>query len=314
MVALRRVPGFHFGVFMAIGEPLECGPGCCLGGPSRAALLPPACAPSANAPRPALPRPLRPVAVPAVYSAERLNRLGARHWRAFASQNYFDPQVAAAAGAGGCCAVAMTRVLRKAAAPCHAQRAAWFSGLPQVACAWGQACRHMAGIVTAAPPPATSFPCVQGIFTSALLSAPLLLVMFVILVRPSAACWPWPPLPPGGSARERQRPPAFRTRHCGPTRTSPTLAACAQVNYLFTTCALLVRMKRKELQVKMRQRRRAGAAGGVAAGRRRQLWGGPPSGCWQRCVGCPEHRALPCWLTSPALPGLPRRDRGGSGG
>ncbi|PRW60822.1 Transmembrane 18 [Chlorella sorokiniana] len=111
VVALRRVPGFHFAVFVGI--------------------------------------------MPIVYCAERINRLAGQHWRAFAKQNYFDP---------------------------------------------------------------------QGIFTSAVLSAPLLLIMFVLLV-----------------------------------------------NYLITTSVLLVRMKRKELEFKARQRRRAeiaaaGAAGGAGGG------------------------------------------------
>ncbi|EFN59942.1 hypothetical protein CHLNCDRAFT_133015 [Chlorella variabilis] len=55
----------------------------------------------------------------------------------------------------------------------------------------------------------------QGIFTSAMLSAPLLLIMFVILV-----------------------------------------------NYLVSTSVLLVKMKRKELEVKARQQHRAAAAAG----------------------------------------------------
>ena len=57
--------------------------------------------------------------MPLVYFAERLNRLGARHWRSFAGQDYFDP---------------------------------------------------------------------HGVFASALLSAPLLLVMFVILVGAVGGC------------------------------------------------------------------------------------------------------------------------------
>lgn len=31
-------------------------------------------------------------AVGIVYMGERLNKLGARHWRSFAGQNYFDPR------------------------------------------------------------------------------------------------------------------------------------------------------------------------------------------------------------------------------
>lgn len=69
----------------------------------------------------------------------------------------------------------------------------------------------------------------QGIFISAVYSAPLLLIMFVILVRQH-----------GGVA---QRP-------------DTTLS---QINYLLATIDMLVKMKRKQIRYEIRQRARRDA-------------------------------------------------------
>ena len=50
-------------------------------------------------PTPQPPHP--PHTVPIVYFAERINQLAGKHWRSFAKQNYFDPQVRGVLCVGG---------------------------------------------------------------------------------------------------------------------------------------------------------------------------------------------------------------------
>lgn len=121
-------------------------------------------------------------------------------------------------------------------------------------------CHAWCGVPSATHP-------LQGIFTSAILSAPLLLVMFVILVRrlatavafgfaavaAGAALCPAPPM------LQRVAPRACTCSQC-PSMSVRFPPSPWQVYYLVSTCVLLVRMKRKEIEWKLRQRRRAGAA------------------------------------------------------
>ena len=111
------------------------------------------------------------------------------------------------------------------------------------------------------PAPAPRPP--QGIFTSAMLSAPLLLIMFIILVRAQ-----------GGLLTHNGPAPGCLLRICCPSTSMPNWVFPSeppasplqplQVNYLITTSVLLVRMKRKELAYRARQQRRRGEGGGGA--------------------------------------------------
>ena len=102
----------------------------------------------------------------------------------------------------------------------------------------------------------------RGVFASALLSAPLLLIMFVVLVR---GYWGWGGGTPGamGGGLGVDTPCVLMT----PPPTPPPL----QINYLVATVQLLIKMKRRELIYKARQRReeeRAAAGGGGGEGKK----------------------------------------------
>jgi hypothetical protein len=96
----------------------------------------------------------------------------------------------------------------------------------------------------------------NGIFYSAVVSAPLMIVMFIILVRPALRGWrgPWPGQAAALPARAGARPPAARVPRPDPAR--PPLRARAQVNYLLTASGMLVKAKRRELMMKARERAR----------------------------------------------------------
>jgi hypothetical protein len=96
----------------------------------------------------------------------------------------------------------------------------------------------------------------QGVFTSALLSAPLLFIMFLILVSLA------------GQIHDR-----WRTASCSDLPQVPTHDCCltrwvlvVQINYLIGTSILLVRMKRKELLYRARQQHRQATAAGNGSG------------------------------------------------
>lgn len=108
-----------------------------------------------------------------------------------------------------------------------------------------------------------------------MVSAPLLLVMFAILVSQYGciavqrwlAGWQGAQRPGRarrGAAWGHVDRPAERCLTTPPQPAQPPPARPEQVNYLITTSALLVRMKRKELLYRARQAARAEAAAGGA--------------------------------------------------
>jgi hypothetical protein len=90
----------------------------------------------------------------------------------------------------------------------------------------------------------------NGIFYSAVVSAPLMIIMFIILVgavgsirtrQAAAPCTPW--VLPGRASCAGQRLAAEAGGWRG-----------AQINYLLTAAGMLVQAKRRELMMKARQR------------------------------------------------------------